>query len=355
MASRIRVYPARFEQNLKQLGKWSVEHNLEVCVVSKLIGIDPVLTPLILSSTFSSIGLSELSDLAQLELLPGYQDSNFTRICMKLVSPQELEKLVSVCEVSVQTTLSNLIDLERICIQKKKRHGVLLLVEFGDLREGVPVEKLKESLDFIRTCETLDLFAVGTNLSCFHGVEPDEINMRKFLNLIESVEGEGSVTRISSGSSSHYKLVSKGKLPSRLNHLRIGELLFLGKETLEYNRVEEFSDSVFELEVQVLECFQRPIAPYNGKLGNGAFLQDFADASEIRDKPWQLVMDLGRKHCDPSDLQIPKACSLMGSSSEYLVLRSALQSKPGDWLKFSLNYRGWMTLLQSKIERIYEN
>lgn len=354
MASRIRVYPARFQQNLNQLWKWSAEHNLDVCVVSKLIGIDPVLTPLILSSPFSSIGLSELSDLAQLQLLAEFQEKNFTRICLKLVSPQEMERLVSVCEVSVQTTLSSLVELERICAQKKKQHGILLLVEFGDLREGVPAEELKGLLDFIRSCENLNLYAVGTNLSCFHGVEPDEKNMKKFLSLVESVEDGELVTRISSGSSSHYQLVGAGKLPSRLNHLRIGELLFLGNETLEYSTVDGFHDSVFELEVQVLECFQRPLSPYNGKIGKSAFKQDFLQANEISGKPWQLVVDLGRKHCDPSDLQVSKTYSMMGSSSEYLVLRSATQSKPGDWLKFSLNYKGWMRLLQSRIERVYE-
>src|SRR3990172_2576301 len=54
------------------------------------------------------------------------------------------------------------------------RKRVMLQVETGDLRDGVPLEKLEELARAVRAQNRLELAGISTNYACFHG-PPDGI------------------------------------------------------------------------------------------------------------------------------------------------------------------------------------
>lgn len=75
---------------------------------------------------------------------------------------------------------------------------------------------------------------VCTNLSCYGGVVPSSDNMQQLVDCASEIERTFNLKLpyISGGSSSSLPLMAAGKMPSRINHVRIGEVILLGRETI---------------------------------------------------------------------------------------------------------------------------
>ena len=83
--------------------------------------------------------------------------------------------MVQFCDVSVNSELETLKALNQQAIQLKKKHKVILMVDLGDLREGYfKEEHLAEAINYAKQAKGLDLYGLGTNLTCFSFVQSDE-------------------------------------------------------------------------------------------------------------------------------------------------------------------------------------
>ena len=105
--------------------------------------------------------------------------------------------------------------------------GIILMLDVGDLREGV--ETIPELVNLALFCEGLphlSLKGVGTNHACLNGVLPSYENLSFLVEGAEAVEKAigRRLEWISGGSSINLLLLHQGenKMPERVNHLRLG-------------------------------------------------------------------------------------------------------------------------------------
>jgi ornithine racemase len=134
-------------------------------------------------------------------------------------------------------------------------YRVMLQVETGDLREGVPLDQLGALAGAIRADPRLVLEGVATNYACFEG---DPEGVRGSVQAIAAAARELGVSRVSAGNSSVLPLLAGGAgLPPEVTELRCGESLLLGQDALAYAPLPGCRQDACVLRVEVLEGYTK--------------------------------------------------------------------------------------------------
>jgi predicted amino acid racemase len=261
------------------------------------------------------------------------------------------EEVVESVDLSLNSELSVLSALSDAAWHRGRVHLAILMVDLGDLREGIWPDDL---IAFVREAAGLPgirIRGLGTNLSCLGGVIPSEENMTRLVRLAEAVEAElGMRLRwVSGANSSGLGLIAAGKMPGRVNHARIGEAILLGRETVHRHPWPGTFQDAFVLHAEVLELKRKPSLPV-GERSQDAFghLTTFEDRGD-RDR---ALLNVGREDvCLEGLLPADDRLRILGGSSGYLVLDvtgAAGDIRVGDELRFTVDYGALVAAMTSE-------
>jgi len=186
---------------------------------------------------------------------------------------------------------------------------VMLQVETGDQREGVPLEQVAELATKIASDPRLSLVGVATNYACFKGgPEGVRASVEAIAQAARTLrEGGLPVERVSGGNSSLLWLVARGEeLPEQLTELRCGEALLLGHDALHYERLPGGREDACVLRAEVVEEYTRPAAD-----------------GPVR----RLLLGVGRQDLSTGAVKfVEPGLQEIGRSSEYLVVEAGAAS-----------------------------
>ena len=109
-----------------------------------------------------------------------------------------------------------------------KIHEVVLMIDLGDLREGIFFEKEEQIMDAVAeilNLENIHLHGIAVNLTCYGAIIPKNDNLSKLVEIARKIEEQFDIKldMISGGNSSSIYLIDKGELPKGINNLRLGE------------------------------------------------------------------------------------------------------------------------------------
>ncbi|WP_272929204.1 alanine racemase, partial [Vagococcus lutrae] len=155
---------------------------------------------------------------------------NAETLMLRIPMLSELDSLVKDANISLQSELTTLKELNKLCLENNLCHRVILMVDLGDLREGFfKKEELFKAAMEVENCKELILEGIGTNLGCYGSIEPDEENLGKLCELAKQIEqGIGrELAVVSGGATTSLQLVLNNKIPNKINHLRIGDGILL--------------------------------------------------------------------------------------------------------------------------------
>lgn len=254
----------------------------------------------------------------------------------------ELADVVALADVSLQSDLGILRATEAEAARQERTHGVVLMIDLGDLREGFwdAEELIDAAVEVEREMPHLRLLGVGVNLSCYGSILPDKRNMQGLVSL--AYEVEQAIGRpleiVSGGSSTSMYMTLNGTMPYRVNNLRLGEIVLLGSI---YGCNPDFTHKdVFTLRAEVVECRDKPSFPV-GQLTVDAFgrTQEYEDRGIRR----RAIIAVGRlDYGDCCDVTPRMAgIEVLGASSDHTILDvEAVKDriKVGDILEFDVNY-----------------
>jgi predicted amino acid racemase len=139
---------------------------------------------------------------------------------------------------------------------------VMLQVETGDLREGVPDRLLEELAQAVAGDCRLRLLGLSTNYACFEGTsEGIRASVDAIAGAARRLRRAGmSVERVSGGNSSVLALLDRGEMvPSEVTELRCGEALLLGQEALLHRPLPGCTQTACVLRAEVLEGYTKPV------------------------------------------------------------------------------------------------
>jgi len=220
-------------------------------------------------------------------------------------------------------------------------HGVLLMVELGDLREGILAADLEAMVLLTLALPSLRLVGIGTNLGCQNGIAPDQSNMAELSRLIETLERRFGLRLewCSGGNSANLPWLAAGGDPGRINHLRLGEALLLGREPLTGKAIPGLHTDAITLVAEVIECKLKPSRAW-GTRHRTSFAKEPTSPQQQLEQPMALraLLALGEQDADPAGLSSP-GISIEGASSDHLVVSGAVSAlSVGDEQRFQVSY-----------------
>lgn len=245
-----------------------------------------------------------------------------------------------------------------------KTHQVLLMIDMGDLREGIWFAHYEQILSTVKLIEELPglaLYGLGTNFNCYGTVLPTVKNGEDFLAIAKRIEADSGtiIKRLSAGNCTSYHLLDKGIWPVGLNHLRIGGLHEFGIEYVDMKYLDAFHHSqkdvgkacsdMYLLHAEIIELNSKPTVPV-GELGVDAFLQPKSFTDHGTRKRALLAFgrqDVPAENCVPQDETI----EVLGQTSDHTLVDIEDSQQPlkvGDTISFELDYTGLLMACQTR-------
>jgi predicted amino acid racemase len=342
-APRLEVHLDRVEANARSLVDRLAAKGIRVTGVTKAaLGAPEV------GAAMARGGVTGLADsrVANLDRLRGAE----LGLPLTLVrSPMltQVAAVVAAADISLNTELTVLAALSAAAVHHGRRHGVVLMVELGDLREGLAAVDLVDVARVVQQQPGLELAGVGTNLACQSGVVPDQSKMDQLSELVAQVEARCGrpLSTVSGGNSANLGWALATDDVGRIDELRLGEAILLGTDPLDRSTVAGLQTDACTLVAEVIEAKVKPSQPW-GELAQGAF--GVPSPRPGTGAIHQVLLALGRQDVDPDDLVGPVGMTILGASSDHLVLDAADHDLAvGDEVTFQLGYSALVRAMTS--------
>ncbi len=259
----------------------------------------------------------------------------------------QAKRVVMHADVSCNTEIEVIRKLSVEAQKADRTHGVILMVELGDLREGIMPDDLIDTVRETLSLPNIVVKGIGTNLACRSGVSPDSKNMAKLSDLADSLEATFGLTLeiVSGGNSANLEWALSGAAIGRVNDLRLGEAILLGCETLHRQPIDGLHTDAITLSAEVIEAKVKPSQP-SGTIAQTAFGE--APAVTDRGLVTQAILAVGQQDIDPYGLIAPAGIDIMGASSDHLILESdRSELSVGAQVIFQLNYSALVRAMTS--------
>jgi ornithine racemase len=352
-----------------KLKRKSLQHNYQY-IASKLDaeGIEWGVVSKLLCGTKNFIqelvdlGVREIHDSRVSNLKTVKQiDSGIQTVYIKPPAKKAIPSIIKYADVSFNTELSTIRLLSDEAGRQNKLHKIIIMIEMGDLREGVLGDQLLEFYGQIFELPNITVVGLGTNLNCLYGVMPSQdklIQLSLYKQLIEA-KFNRKIEWVSGGTSVVFPLLLNRQLPKGINHFRIGEMLYFGNNLFTNKGVKGMKSDVFMLHAQIIELIEKPKVPSGDLATNPSGEQFEINEEDYGKTSYRAILDLGLLDIS-TDFLIPveKGVKITGASSDMIVIdlgRTKRNYQVGDWVKFKLKYMGALGLLNSDyIDKIVE-
>lgn len=275
------------------------------------------------------------------------------KFLIRLAQAHEVHDVIAYADVSFQSEIETIQLLAAEAERQEKRHGVIVAIDMGDLREGCFFENTTEVEHTVRAvleAPYLDYLGLGTNLGCFGGVKTDLNNMTQLAALAESISKKLGVEHkyISGANTGAEKMLFDGTLPKEVNHCRFGEAWLVGYDSVNHCAVPRMHQDVFLYEAQLIEIKYKPSKPI-GIIGGDAFgrIVEREDKGIMRRGLIASgLLDINYEDLTPLDPRI----AIVGGSSDHTILdlTKAPEYEVGDVVQFKMNYMAVMNAYTSK-------
>ncbi len=345
---RILIDIEKIVANFQRISERTYQAGITITGVLKGIAGDVRITNRLIEAGLRWIGDSRLENLQKIKA-----PDPVRKMLLRLPAFSQLKQVVYYAHQSLNSEIELLQALN--LFSGSKGHEVFLMVDLGDLREGVSKTDILELGQQCRNFKNLKIIGLGTNFSCFAGLKPSESKLEQLVTLADCLTKEYQlpIRYISGGNSSSLGLLYEGRLPERINHLRIGEGILLGRETLIGSNLPDLYNDAFVVEAEVIQSQYKPAFP-DGEVGLDAFGR--VPAIPVKEPGQRLLLNLGHQDTPLTGLKpLDPDLTVMGGSSDYLVMASRRPVKVGEIVSFLPNYWSLLGLMTSPyVGKIYQ-
>ena len=267
----------------------------------------------------------------------------------------ELKDVIKYCDISLNSEKDALIMLDKESKKQSKKHKVILMRDLRDLREGVFLREdfIKLALFVENELNNLELLGIGTNLSCYGSIRPTYENLTELSEDAKNIEMliNRELEIVSGGGTTTLPLLIKGKVPSKINHLRIGEGIINTQDLPLYwdSNIDGLNKDSFILQAEIIEINEKPTHPIGEMCVNA-----FGDIGIYEDKGIRkrAIVALGNFDIGDCKKLIPRDndIKILGASSDHTILDihdSKINYKLGDIIEFNVLYQAMLVACAS--------
>ena len=339
---RLEIRVGQIKKNSEILSKIYGKKNISIMGVSKGVLGEPKIVEAMIDGGVKYIADSRIENIIKMR-----EAGLITEYVLLRTMVSQIEQVIKYADISFNTEIETLSKLSSCAKQKKVIHRVVIMVELGDLREGVMPEDISPFIKETLALDNISVVGIGCNLACYGGVVPDTHNMNKLSEIAKELEVEYSIKLglISGGNSANYNWYSSSCDVGLVNNVRLGESILLGREPLLREKIPELHTEIFKLYAEVIEAKLKPSLP-SGSIAQNSYGETpfFEDVGLHR----RVIVAIGRQDVVVSSLIVEEGFVILGSSSDHIIvedIKSRLQV--GDELKFDLDYAGMVSAMTS--------
>jgi len=349
-APRIEIELDKLSHNARKLTALYDSKGICVTAVTKGVCGSPRIASALLDSGIRSFGDSRIANIQKMR--EAGLDAQF--ILIRSPMPSEVERVVEFVDVSINTEISVIRLLARQASKRGKIQRIILMIELGDLREGILPSDVEPMVAELMGLRGVKLIGLGTNLACFGGVRPTEAKMRELSVIAVNLQQQYGITFeiVSGGNSANYQWFVSTPDVGLVNHLRIGEAILLGCDTLTREHIPGLYMDAFTLVAEVIELKTKPSRPY-GEIAQDAFGR--VPVFEGKGNMERAILALGEQDVDSSAIKPRIKADVLGASSDHLILDvSGLDLEVGAKVQFDLGYSALLRAMTSPyVEKVY--
>ena len=321
--------------NIKNMISVCGQSGIEISAVTKVFCAHPDIVGI-----FVKAGIKTLADsrVQNLKKMAGFKAR---KMLLRMPMLSEIPEVVKYADISCNSEITTVKALSDEAVKQNVIHGIIMMIEMGDLREGMLPETAIDFAGQVLEMKGIKLLGLGSNFNCYGGVLPTEEKLSQLVSLAGRIEKAYGVELpiVSGGNSGSLYLVQEKRMPQGINNLRIGETMLRGYETSFQRKIKGMHTDVFTLRAEIIELKEKPSVP-DGEIGKDAFGNEpkYTDRG-IRTR---AILACGRQdilwdHIIPLD----EGIELIGASSDHLILDVANAQKTyaiGDTVEFALDY-----------------
>jgi len=295
---------------------------------------------------------------SRIEQLKALKDSGLALPLLLVRIPMscEIEDVVKYSDICLVSEKSTIIELNSEAKKQNKKYGVILMYDLGDLREGVFTRKeltcLSEFVEY--ELNNIVLEGIGSNLSCYGSVAPTKENLTELSEAAIAIEEKlkRQLNIVSGGGTTTLPLLTRGGVPNKINHLRIGEGIINTQDLPLYwnTNIEGLDKDTFVLKAQIIELNKKPTHPIGELMVNA-----FGEYGHYEDKGIRkrAIVALGNQDVGDSSKLVPKDENIivLGASSDHTILDIEdcdKNYKLGDIIEFNVLYQAMLFTSLSK-------
>lgn len=349
--NRVIIDLPRLRHNLSEIAGWMEKQDASWTVVTKVLcGHTDTIRALQMLGV-RSIGDSRLENISHIERVIPNLESWYLRV----PDLSSIEDVIRFADVSLNSELDVISELDDEAGRQNKTHRIIIMIELGDLREGILPGALMDFYEKVFMLDNIEVLGIGANLGCLAGAVPTVDQFMQLILYRELLElkFKRKLHMISGGSSAVLPLVLDGSLPDPINHFRIGEAIFLGTDLINGGTLPGLRDDAIVLEAEIAEIKEKGLAP-PGETGTKTPFEANNDGSDTPSarRGHRALVSVGQLDTDINGLTpLNPEHEIAGASSDILVVNVGDNSqnlKVGDSIKFKLNYSALLRLMSSK-------
>lgn len=313
---RLEIFPDRIRENAKSVLALCRSHGAQMAAVTKVTSAHPAVAQALADGGADQIADSRVANLRSV----AEQGITLPRLLLRLPTPSEALDVVRSADLSLNSGLPTLTRLNEAAGFAGVRHGVIIMVDVGDLREGVWPDKAVDLVRSAAKLEHLDIVGLGCNLACYGGVIPSVENMTKLIEVRDACRKATGLelNLLSGGNSANLPLLASGKMPKEINHFRVGEAIVLGRNVIDRSPWPGTRQDTFVLKAEVIEVGVKPSVPI-GETGQDAF--GGTPVFEDRGNRRRAILNIGRQDVVVDGLEpLDPGIIVLGGSSDHLLL-----------------------------------
>ncbi len=350
--SQLFVDIKKLKHNIHYVRNLCAEKGLDVIGVVKCCFAYLPIIEVFQKADIKTLGISRITDAIRVS---SYLKSR--PIMTALPSADHAEDVVRYFKASLNSEIITIQTLAHFSDRNRTEHEIILMVDNGDLREGVMPDDVIATVSQILDMKSpyIRFLGLGANMGCCSAVLPDAENILILQELTEDIEKRFGhpVQTVSVGGSVMLDWIEKHELPSKINQIRIGEAFMLGNIPTINRKHEKLYDDVLILKGTVLEVKEKPSYP-TGNIGTDALGRRPCLINRgIRKR---AILNFGIADTDPDGLQPEdEGIRIISANSDYTIVDvsdCAIPVKVGEVLKFKMNYRAMIQSFLSPFTRI---
>ncbi|GAA3877815.1 alanine/ornithine racemase family PLP-dependent enzyme [Celeribacter arenosi] len=335
---RIEVDLSKIRRNTQTLVKRLGPCGVGVTGVTKAVCGHPAIAQAMLDG--GAVGLAD----ARISNVQRLRAAGMTGPITLIRSPMlsQADQVVQSCEESYNTEILVISALAAAAIRNGSVHGIVLMVEMGDLRDGISPENLADVAKQVVQLSGVALKGIGANFACLNGLGPTALQMATFCDLANEIESKcGPILKVvSGGNSANLPWALGERATGRVNDLRLGEAILLGVEPVSGDRIGGMHADAFTLVAEVIETGAKPMPSPSARIDPTTERLRIVKTGAASAR---MILAMGYQDTDIPGLSMPVGSTLIGATSDHLVIGTPrTPPKVGSEVRFQMNYTALM-------------